>query len=127
MVSILGTNKITSGPEVRFYGGESAEVKMDRQVYARMAALEERHWWFVARRRILADVLTRQADLPHSARILEAGCGTGGNLSMLARFGQVMAFEPDPEARALARRFGAFDVRAGRLPGGCVRRLGASR
>jgi len=89
---------------------------MDRQAYARMAALEEWHWWFVARRRILADVLTRQPDLPRSARILEAGCGTGGNLSMLARFGQVMAFEPNAEARALARRFGAFDVRAGRLP-----------
>lgn len=89
---------------------------MDRQVYARMADLEERHWWFVARRRILADVLTRQTDLPPSARILEAGCGTGGNLSMLAQFGQIAAFEPDAEARELARRFGAFDVRAGRLP-----------
>ena len=89
---------------------------MDRQVYARMAALEERHWWFVARRRILADVLRCQTDFPPSARILEAGCGTGGNLSMLAQFGEVMAFEPDAEARERARRFGAFDVRAGRLP-----------
>jgi hypothetical protein len=32
---------------------------MDRQVYARMAELENGHWWFVARRRILSETLKR--------------------------------------------------------------------
>jgi SAM-dependent methyltransferase len=89
---------------------------MDRQVYARMAELEDRHWWFVARRRILSETLRRHAALPAGARVLEAGCGTGGNLPMLARFGTVACFEPDDEARALARRQGTFDIRDGALP-----------
>ena len=37
---------------------------MDRQVYVRMAELEDRHWWFAARRRILTEVLARLVALP---------------------------------------------------------------
>ena len=94
---------------------------MDRQIYARMAALEDRHWWFVARRRILERVLGQFVDLPEEATILEAGCGTGGNLPLLSRFGRVHALEPDGEARAFARAKGGpgvdYDVRPGALPG----------
>jgi SAM-dependent methyltransferase len=89
---------------------------MDRQVYARMAELEDGHWWFVARRRILSEALRRYTALPAGARILEAGCGTGGNMPMLSQFGSVAGFEPDDEARDLALRQGAFDIRAGALP-----------
>ncbi len=90
---------------------------MEREVYARMAELEAQHWWFVARRAVLAEVLMRLVDLPPSARILEAGCGTGGNLAMLSRFGEVAAFEPDAEARRMAREKSGFEVRDGHLPG----------
>jgi SAM-dependent methyltransferase len=89
---------------------------MERAVYLRMAEVEEEHWWFVARRRILGDLLERLVELPQPARVLEAGCGTGGNLGMLSRFGAVRAFEPDEGARSHARSKGAFDVRDGRLP-----------
>lgn len=91
---------------------------MERHVYARMAAHEDRHWWFVARREILSDLLRRFVALPRSARLLEVGCGTGGNLAMLSGFGRVAALEPDPQARRLASDKGDFDVRAGRLPDG---------
>ena len=75
---------------------------MDRIVYDRMAAHDSTHWWYRARRDILADYLTRYAGLPPDARILEIGCGTGHNLPMLARFGAVDAIEIDPAARAIA-------------------------
>lgn len=75
---------------------------MDRIVYDRMAAHDSTHWWYRARRDILADYLTRYAALPKAARILEIGCGTGHNLPMLAGFGQVDALEIDPAARAIA-------------------------
>ena len=75
---------------------------MDRIVYDRMAAHDSTHWWYRARREILSDYLTRYADLPGDARILEIGCGTGHNLPMLARFGSVEAIEIDPAARRIA-------------------------
>jgi SAM-dependent methyltransferase len=75
---------------------------MDRIVYDRMAAHDSTHWWYRARRDILADYLTRYGDVPAGARILEIGCGTGHNLPMLAKFGSVEAIEIDPAARDIA-------------------------
>jgi SAM-dependent methyltransferase len=75
---------------------------MDRIVYDRMAELDSRHWWYRARREILADLIARRITLPQPARILEIGCGTGHNLAMLGRFGTVDAIEIDGAARAIA-------------------------
>ncbi|QNE30619.1 class I SAM-dependent methyltransferase [Sphingomonas sp. NBWT7] len=77
---------------------------MDRRVYDRMAEHDSTHWWYRARRDILADYLTREGRLPAKARILEIGCGTGHNLPMLAAFGEVDAIEIDPAARGIAGR-----------------------
>lgn len=75
---------------------------MEARVYQRMAELDSSHWWFVARRGILEDVISRIVRPPRDARILEIGCGTGHNLGMLSKFGTVEATELDPAARALA-------------------------
>lgn len=75
---------------------------MDRIVYDRMAAHDTTHWWYTARRDILSDYLGRYAGLPKAARLLEIGCGTGHNLPMLARFGDLDAIEIDAAARAIA-------------------------
>lgn len=77
---------------------------MDRAVFDRMAEQDQVHWWYVARRRILADLIGREVALPEGARILEIGCGTGHNFEMLRGFGRLDALEVDGEARALASR-----------------------
>ncbi|MFL6851682.1 MAG: class I SAM-dependent methyltransferase [Sphingomicrobium sp.] len=80
---------------------------MERVVYQQMAELDDRHWWYRARRKIIADLIRREARLPAGADILEIGCGTGHNLAMLAGFGHVEGLELDDEARALSeKRFG---------------------
>jgi SAM-dependent methyltransferase len=89
---------------------------MDRIVYDRMAAHDSHHWWYRARRDILADYIAREAKLPASARILEIGCGTGHNLPMLARFGDVDAIEIDEAARAIASERLGKPVDAAPLP-----------
>jgi SAM-dependent methyltransferase len=83
-----------------------------------MADTEDRHWWFTGRRAILTSLIAR-LELPARARILELGCGTGGNLAMLAAFGCVSALEADATARAIAaeKTAGRFEIRAGRCPG----------
>jgi SAM-dependent methyltransferase len=90
---------------------------MDRLVFDRMAALESRHWWFVGRRGIIGTLIRRELDLPADARILEAGCGTGGNLDLLKSFGRLEAFEFDPKARAFAEAKLGAPIAAGALPG----------
>lgn len=75
---------------------------MERAVFDRMAEQDQVHWWYRARRRILADLIAREAGLPDDARILEIGCGTGHNFPMLGRFGTLDALEVDEPARALA-------------------------
>ena len=75
---------------------------MERIVYEQMAELDERHWWYRARRKILAELIRREACPPAGAEILEIGCGTGHNLAMLGGFGHVDALELDGPARAIA-------------------------
>ena len=77
---------------------------MERVVYQQMAELDDRHWWYRARRRILAELVRREARPPKDARILEIGCGTGHNLSMLAGFGHIDGLELDDEMRALSEK-----------------------
>ncbi len=75
---------------------------MERVVYDQMAALDQRHWWYVARRKVLTDLIRRRVKPPANARLLEIGCGTGHNLEMLGEFGTVDALEVDESARSLA-------------------------
>ncbi len=89
---------------------------MDRIVYDRMAAHDSTHWWYRARRDILADYLTRYGALPKDAKILEIGCGTGHNLPMLAEFGEIDAIEIDPAAREIASERLGKPVGAAPLP-----------
>src|SRR4030095_10515629 len=77
---------------------------MERAEYDRMAALEDTMWWYRALHAGLVARL-RRLSLPDGARVLDAGCGTGG---LLRRVGQAMpglkltGLEYDGEAAAIA-------------------------
>lgn len=90
---------------------------MHPSAYREMADTEDRHWWFTGRRAILAALL-RRFELPTNSRILEIGCGTGGNLDMLSAFGRVCAMEADAAALAIAaeKTGGRYEIRAGACP-----------
>lgn len=61
-----------------------------------MYRLENELWWYVGMRRISAALLDRW--LPPGARILDAGCGTGGNLQWLARYGTAYGIDLSSQA-----------------------------
>ena len=88
---------------------------MKEKVYHDMAEQQQSHWWFRARRKILYAILDKH--LPsRNLKILEVGCGTGGNLLMLKRYGEVFAMEMDEFALKHVAETFDIDVRFGRLP-----------
>lgn len=89
---------------------------MEQAAYQSLRDSQDEHWWFVGRRRIVARLIERFAALPANARVLEAGCGYGGNLAMLGQFGRVDAFEFDDAARAHAASIAERSVAYGKLP-----------
>lgn len=88
---------------------------MDPKAYEQMAAVEDVHWWFVARRQILSRVI-QSLPLPAATQILDVGCGSGGNLPMLKRHGLVKAMEYGEEARQLATARQVAEVKPAHLP-----------
>ncbi len=89
---------------------------MDRAVYDRMWAQEEDHWWFSGRRAIISEIVRRFGHLPDRPRLLEAGCGSGGNLAVLSQFGALDAFEFDAEAGQRAAERSGLEIPFGALP-----------
>jgi SAM-dependent methyltransferase len=97
---------------------------MEQNIYRAMMTAEDDHWWFVGRRAIVRRVLSR-LPIPGCARVLDVGCGTGGNLSLLSEYGDVVGIEPEDLARRFAqdRRIGT--VYKGGLPSDLPSNLGA--
>ncbi len=81
--------------------------------------LQDRHWWFVGRRRILLRVLDRYVGPGTAGHVLDFGCGPGGMLSHLARYGAPEGVDADAQAVEMADRRGAGRVsllRSAELP-----------
>jgi SAM-dependent methyltransferase len=75
------------------------------QLLAATGEAEARHFWFRGFRRFLTPVLERavQGSL---IRILDCGCGTGGNIEWLARYGRVSGIDYTFSGIAAAARLG---------------------
>jgi SAM-dependent methyltransferase len=74
---------------------------MERSEYAVMAAVEGRHWWYCGMRAIAAALLDEVYSARRDLRILDAGCGTGGNALFLRRYGAVVGIDLAAEALEL--------------------------
>jgi SAM-dependent methyltransferase len=91
---------------------------VEEGIYDLMREKEEHHWWFRGRRAVIDAFLVR-AGLTGPLRVLDAGCGTGGNFASYARFGELEGIDPSPAAVEYCRRRGFSGVVCGdaeRLP-----------
>ncbi len=82
---------------------------MDEVYELRTHEIEDDHWWYRGRRRVIEEEL-RALRLPDSIEILDAGCGSGRNMVDLARFGTVTGLELADASVAKARSRGVGDV-----------------
>jgi ubiquinone/menaquinone biosynthesis C-methylase UbiE len=74
---------------------------MEVEEYARIAAAEDDHWWYRNTRALMADLL--RPWLGSDQRILDAGCGPGGNGAWLAQHGRVVGVDLARDALAFVR------------------------
>ena len=88
---------------------------MDARAYHDMVYRQDEHWWFKARREILSEEI-KDLNLRGDIKILEIGCGAGGNISMLQKFGEVYAVELDEYSREYAKMKMQVEVQPGSLP-----------
>lgn len=89
---------------------------MNKDSYQKMISLENEHWWFVSRRKIIKKVVKCFFNKEDEASVLEIGCGSGGNLKMLSRFGTVQAIELNEDAIEIAQDRNLCKVSKGCLP-----------
>jgi SAM-dependent methyltransferase len=81
---------------------QTLSKEMQQHTYAIMNRAENSHWWYVGRRAILESFL--EQIIPNSKskiqdpKILDVGCGTGGNLEMLEKFGAAEGVDVSDDA-----------------------------
>ena len=88
---------------------------MKEHTYPIMFRIEQSHWWYTGRRKILADfveAICRQVT-DRRPRILDVGCGTGANLLMLSNYGDAEGVDVSEDALAFCRERGLEKVQLG--------------
>lgn len=74
-----------------------------------MLDVDDRHWWYRGRRRVVRAVLD-SLELRPGARLLDAGSGSGRTLDELARYGSAAGIEVNPAGVEAARTRGHAEV-----------------
>jgi len=96
---------------------EPLPQEMQQHTYGIMRRVEESHWWFVGRRKIIQSFLERVVRTlkrdEEKIKILDVGCGTGANLEMLAEFGEAEGVDVSTEALSFCRERGLANVKQG--------------
>lgn len=91
---------------------------MRRLDYEKMRDTQASHWWYEGKRRVINSVIKKKVFLPKNSQILEIGSGTGANLSVLSKYGNVAAMELDDYARKAIRENSRVTKLKGYLPDG---------
>src|SRR6185437_9858279 len=89
--------------------------EMESHHYPILYQVEDTHWWYVGRRRIiqcLVEKIWATLKTP-DPKILDVGCGTGANLKMLATYGRAEGVDISQQAVDFCHERGLESVRLG--------------
>ena len=88
---------------------------MRDDVYEEMFRIEDTHWWYAAKQRIVASLIERYRPRPGRLAIADLGCGCGAMLTRLRADHDVVGVDPSPLAIEFSKRRG-IDVLQGGFP-----------
>jgi SAM-dependent methyltransferase len=91
--------------------------EMQSHHYPILYQVEETHWWYLGRRRIIQSLVEKiRTTLPNAKpKILDVGCGTGANLKMLSAYGSAEGVDISPQAVDFCRERGLDSVKLGAI------------
>lgn len=95
--------------------GKQLPREMEKHVYPVFFEVEQKHWWYVGRRKILSEfVAAAVKDVKGSEpQILDVGCGTGGNVMMLNEHGEAYGIDISQDAVDFCHQRGLERVELG--------------
>ncbi len=87
---------------------------MEASEYKKMYELEESHWWFTSKRKLIFSFLEKYyPDKSKRMRMLDIGCGTGIILKELSNYGEAYGVDLSEHALKFCRMRGLKNVRKG--------------
>lgn len=88
---------------------------MNDNEYQTMFEVENTHFWYKGMRKISKVLLDKYISKKTQYKILDAGCGTGGNMSFLRQYGVVKGIDISPQAVQFCRKRRLKNVRIGSI------------
>ena len=88
---------------------------MDQAYYKAYYHLEREHWWFLVRKKILAERIRHLLKQPVNIRSLNVGAATGATSDMLTAFGSVMSIEYDAACTQFTKTYLSTPIEQGSI------------
>ncbi len=90
---------------------------MESSEYKLMSEVQDGHWWWLGRRKIIETMIERHIDCSQKLLIADVGCGFGANIPMLRQYGDVVGLELQEDAlRAVKKKWGEENARVWKSP-----------
>jgi len=89
--------------------------EMMEHTYPILFRVEQSHWWYIGRRRIIANFVEEicRHVTDRRPKILDVGCGTGANLLLLSKYGDAEGVDVSEDALAFCRERGLENLKLG--------------
>jgi len=91
---------------------EHNHSRMSEKLLATFFQVEEAHWWWIGRKNIIKSLLNSKGTRSKNM-ILDAGCGTGSNITFFNQFGTTYGIDISSVATNFCRRRGIKNVKTG--------------
>jgi SAM-dependent methyltransferase len=89
---------------------------MEKSFYRIFFEVQKKHWWFVAKKKIVLDLIDRHVPVKPNHKILDIGCGSGLMLNALEQIGETNGMDMSDDAISFSKEIFSGTVKKGVLP-----------
>jgi SAM-dependent methyltransferase len=89
---------------------------MDKAFHRKHFEVQQKHWWFVGKKKIVLDFIDRYVPANDNHKILDIGCGSGLMLNALEQIGDTYGMDMSDDAINFSKEIFSGTVKKGMLP-----------